>query len=115
MDYPKEIPAVKSALDQLAYSPANGLTQPVTAGLIDAASQPSIVPACHAVIATLRPVKDSLKAGTPNTAALTLLAGALYLCVSNQWAPVAGVAPYAATLAEVQAFLAEIDPPTEPE
>lgn len=111
MDYPKDIPSVKTALDQFAYSPANGLTQQQTAGLIDAASQASIVPACHAIIATLRPIKDSLKAGTPNTAALTLLAGALYLCVNSQWSPVAGISPYAPTLAEIQTFLAGIDEP----
>lgn len=114
MDYPKEIPAVKSALDQLAYSPSNGLAAPVTEALIGAAAQPSIVPACHAVIAALRPVKATLKADPPNTAALTLLAGALYLCVNYQWAPTSGD-PYAPTLAEIQTFLAGINPPAEPE
>jgi hypothetical protein len=114
MSYPKDIPAFRSALDALAYSPTNGLGVDVTAGLIGAASQVSVVPCCHAVIATLRPVKETLKADPPNAPALQLLTGALFLCTTYQWAPTTGD-PYAPSLAEIQTFLGTLEPPPEGE
>lgn len=104
MTYPDTIPGVRDALDVFAYS-ASALGTEAQAALIEAAGHGSIVEKCHATIAVLAPLANSL-----SNDGNALLAGCTKLCTQNGWAARGGL-NYAALFAAAVAALPAVPEP----